>query len=57
MPEGLVPHEVGEKVKAEVERLLLEWGEQVRKEQDLNPPPVVVRLRKLKGERQKTPVA
>ena len=32
----------------------LEWGERMRKEQDLNPPPVVVRLRTLKAERQKT---
>ena len=32
----------------------LEWGERMRQEQDLNPPPVVVRLRGLKAERQKT---
>jgi uncharacterized protein (DUF433 family) len=30
----------------------LQWGQQVRKEQDLNPPPVVVKLKALKAERQ-----
>jgi len=30
----------------------LEWGEQQRKAQELNPPPAVVRLRKLKAERE-----
>jgi uncharacterized protein (DUF433 family) len=30
----------------------LQWGHQVRQEQDLNPPPVVVKLRALKAERQ-----
>jgi len=28
----------------------LEWGRQMRQEQDRNPPPVVVRLRALKAE-------
>lgn len=31
----------------------LEYGRQAREEQDRNPPPVVVRLRALKAERQK----
>ncbi|MBW4491999.1 MAG: DUF433 domain-containing protein [Oscillatoria princeps RMCB-10] len=30
----------------------LEWGERQRKEQELNPPPPVLRLRKLKAERE-----
>ena len=30
----------------------LQWGQQVRKEQALNPPPVVIRLKALKAERQ-----
>jgi uncharacterized protein (DUF433 family) len=29
----------------------LEWGRQMRQEQDRNPPPVVVRLRALQAER------
>ncbi len=29
----------------------IEWGRQRRQEQELNPPPVVVRLRQLKKER------
>jgi len=32
----------------------LQWGQQVRKEQALNPPPVVVRLKALKAERQQS---
>jgi len=32
----------------------LEWGEQMRKNQMENPPPVVARLRALKIERKKT---
>jgi uncharacterized protein (DUF433 family) len=32
----------------------LEWGQHMRAEQERNPPPVVVRLRALKAERQKT---
>ncbi len=32
----------------------LEWGQHMREEQERNPPPVVVRLRALKAERQKT---
>lgn len=35
----------------------LEWGRQQRQEQDRNPPPVVVRLRALKAERQKSGMA
>jgi uncharacterized protein (DUF433 family) len=35
----------------------LEWGERVRAEQVRNPPPVVVRLRALKAERQKAALA
>jgi uncharacterized protein (DUF433 family) len=35
----------------------LEWGERVRAEQARNPPPVVVRLRALKAERQKAALA
>jgi len=31
----------------------LEWGQQMREEQDRNPPPFVVRLRALRAERQK----
>lgn len=31
----------------------LEYGRRMREEQDRNPPPVVVRLRALKAERQK----
>ncbi len=31
----------------------LEWGQRMREEQDRNPPPVVVRLRALKAEREK----
>ncbi len=31
----------------------LEYGKRMREEQDHNPPPVVVRLRALKAERQK----
>ena len=34
----------------------LEWGQRVREEQERNPPPVVVRLRALKAERQKVQV-
>ena len=30
----------------------LQWGQRVRKEQALNPPPVVVRLKALKDKRQ-----
>jgi uncharacterized protein (DUF433 family) len=30
----------------------LAWGQRMREEQDRNPPPVVVRLRKLKTDRQ-----
>ncbi len=30
----------------------LEYGKQMREEQDRNPPPVVVRLRELKAQRQ-----
>lgn len=33
----------------------LEYGRRAREEQDRNPPPVVVRLRALKAEREKTP--
>ncbi len=32
----------------------LAWSKQVREDQDLNPPPVVVRLRALKAEQQNT---
>jgi len=32
----------------------LEYGRRMREEQDRNPPPIVVRLRALKAERQKT---
>lgn len=35
----------------------LEWGERMRQEQELNPPPVIVRLRTLKTKRQKTAAA
>ncbi|MCL4393529.1 MAG: DUF433 domain-containing protein [Chloroflexi bacterium] len=35
----------------------LEWGEHMREEQRRNPPPVVVRLRALKAQRQKTQTA
>ncbi len=31
----------------------LEWGERMREEQNRNPPPVVVRLRALRAEREK----
>lgn len=34
----------------------LEWGERMRVEQDRNPPPVVVRLRALKAQRQRAPI-
>jgi uncharacterized protein (DUF433 family) len=34
----------------------LEWGERMRQEQDRNPPPVVVRLRTLMAEQQKTQI-
>jgi len=30
----------------------LEWGRRMREEQDRNPPPVVIRLRALKAQRQ-----
>lgn len=33
----------------------LEYSRRVREEQDRNPPPIVVRLRALKAERQKAP--
>lgn len=32
----------------------LEYGHRAREEQDRNPPPIVVRLRALKAEREKT---
>jgi uncharacterized protein (DUF433 family) len=32
----------------------LAWGQRMREEQERNPPPVVVRLRALKAERQKS---
>lgn len=35
----------------------LEWGRRMREEQDRNPPPVVVRLRALKAEREKANAA
>jgi len=35
----------------------LEYGRRMREEQDRNPPPVVVRLRALKAERQKAAMA
>jgi len=35
----------------------LEWGRRMREEQDRNPPPVVVRLRALKAEREKADAA
>jgi uncharacterized protein (DUF433 family) len=35
----------------------LEWGQRMREEQERNPPPVVVRLRALKAERQKSQMA
>jgi len=35
----------------------LEYGRRMREEQDRNPPPVVVRLRALKAERQKAAIA
>lgn len=41
--------------KEEVSKYLadwLEWGHQQRKAQELNPPPVVVKLMKLKAERE-----
>jgi len=31
----------------------LEWGRRMRQEQGRNPPPVVIRLRSLKAEREK----
>ena len=42
--------------REKVEAYLLDWleyGRQAREEQERNPPPVVVRLRALKAERQK----
>ena len=35
----------------------LEWGRRMREEQDRNPPPVVIRLRALKAEREKAKLA
>jgi uncharacterized protein (DUF433 family) len=35
----------------------LEWGRRMREEQERNPPPVVIRLRALKAEREKAKVA
>jgi uncharacterized protein (DUF433 family) len=35
----------------------LEWGRQMREEQDRNPPPVIVRLRALKAERDEAKAA
>ena len=35
----------------------LAWGQRMREEQERNPPPVVVRLRASKAERQKSRVA
>lgn len=35
----------------------LAWGQRMREEQERNPPPVVVRLRALKAERQKSQMA
>ena len=35
----------------------LAWGQRMREEQERNPPPVVVRLRALKAERQKSRMA
>lgn len=35
----------------------LEWGDQMRAEQDRNPPPVIIRLRALKAERAKMAMA
>jgi uncharacterized protein (DUF433 family) len=46
--------------RKEVDRYLTEWleyGERMRAEQGRNPPPVVARLRALKGKRQEAPVA
>ena len=42
--------------REKVETYLLDWleyGRQAREEQERNPPPVVLRLRTLKAERQK----
>jgi len=35
----------------------LVWGQRMGEEQEHNPPPVVVRLRALKAERQKSGMA
>lgn len=35
----------------------LEWGRRMREEQERNPPPVVIRLRALKAERERSKVA
>jgi uncharacterized protein (DUF433 family) len=35
----------------------LEYGRRMREEQDREPPPIVVRLRALKAQRQQVPVA
>lgn len=35
----------------------LEWGRRMREEQDRNPPPVILRLRALKAEREKAKAA
>lgn len=35
----------------------LEWGRRMREEQDRNPPPVVVRLRKLKAQQRRAVAA
>ncbi len=45
-----------EQVNAYLEEWL-EWGRRMREEQDRNPPPVVVRLRALKAERERAKVA
>jgi uncharacterized protein (DUF433 family) len=42
--------------RQDVEAYMMEWlefGRQMREEQDRNPPPVVVRLRELKAQRHK----
>jgi uncharacterized protein (DUF433 family) len=46
--------------RKEVDVYLTEWleyGSRMRKEQDREPPPIIVRLRALKAERQKTLIA
>ncbi len=46
--------------KATIEAYMTEWlafGQRMRAEQTKNPPPVVVRLRTLKHQRQQSPVS